>query len=196
MFIVSQAPAAAALTLAAGAATAAFNVIAGEPGAGSQCNLSLPGSNRLNGVPFIVRAAGLLNLPAGTVTTSATPIQFEIAAANTASFAVVTGNTVMSATAVAVFTYASATATSVPFEIELSYVGGGAVMLGKSNFITNDPNGVVGGAATAVATIHSPSSLVWSAEPPVQFAVAAITAASNNFPTGTTLSLTSFVVEA
>ena len=196
MYIQAQAPSAAVITLAAGAATAAFTVIAGEPGAGSQCNLNAPGSNRLVGLPFIVRAAGLLNLPAGTVTTSATPIQFELAAANTASFAVATGNVVASATAIAVFTYSSAAAVSLPWMVELKYVGGGLSILGKSNFITNDPNGVVGGAATEVATIHSPSSINWNAEPPMQFAAAVITAASNNFPAGSTLQLTSLVLEA
>lgn len=194
MYIVSQAPAAANITPSTGAATAAFAVIAGEPGAGTQCNLNAPGSNRLNGQPFYVRAAGLINLPAGTVTTSATPIQFELAAANTASFAVATGNVIASATAIAVFTYASASAVSLPWTIEAEFVGGGS-LLGKSDFITQDPNGVVVGAAAPVATIHSPTSIVWSAEPPVQFAAAIITAAANNLPVGTTVSLTSFIIE-
>jgi hypothetical protein len=197
MYIIAQAPAAAAITVAAGAATSAFTVIAGEPGAGTQCNLNLPGSNKLNGVPFIVRASGFMTLPAGTVTTAATPIQFELAASNTASFAVATGNVVASATAIAVFTYASAAATIVPWTIEVEYVGGGgASLLGKSDFITVDPNGVVGGAATPAATIHSPTSILWSAEPPVQFAAALISAAANNLPVGTTVSLTQFLVEA
>lgn len=197
MYIAAQAPASTAITLPAGAATTAFTVIAGEPGAGTQTNLNLLGSNRLNGVPFVVRAAGRLILPAGTVTSAATPLQFELAAANTASFAVATGNVVASATAMAVFTYASAAQTIVPWEIELKYVGGGsASLLGKSNFIQVDPNGVVSGAATEAATIHSPTALVWSSEPPVQFAAAVITAAANNFPVGTTVSLDSFILEA
>lgn len=196
MYVISQAPSAAPITLAAGAATAVFNVIAGEPGAGSQCNLSLPGSNRMVGQPFIVRASGIVTFPAGTNTTAATPLQFEISASNTASFAVATGNVVASATAIAAFTWASATAQTAPWMIELTYPGGGGgLMLGKSNFLNADPNGVVLGGIAPVATIHSPSSLSWSNEPPVQFSVGVITAAVNLLNSAT-VSLTSFIVEA
>jgi len=196
MYIVAQAPTAAPITVSAGAATSVFNVIAGEPGAGTQCNLNLPGSGRLSGQPFIVRASGLINLPAGTVTTSSTPLQFELAAANTASFAVVTGNVVASATAIAVFSYTSAVPTSLPWYIELQYVGGPTgTLLGKSNFLTSDPNGAVLGAQAPVATIHSPSTINWQSEPPVQFAAAIISAAANNLPVGTTVTLQEFICE-
>jgi len=199
MYVIAQANnTAATMTVATGAATTAFVVAPGLPGAGNQLNLNAPGSNRLTGVPFIVRASGLLTLPAGTVTASATPIQFEMAASNTTSFAVATGNVIFSATAMAIFSYASAAATTVPYMLEATFAGGGggAGLLGKSNFITVDPNGVVGGAATAVATIHSPTAINWTTEPPVQFAIAVITAASNNFPTGTTLTLSTFEIES
>lgn len=196
MYVIAQSQNAAALTLAAGAATAAFVVAAGEPGAGTQLNLNAPGSNRLNGQGFRVRANGLLNLPAGTVTTSATPLAFYMNYSNTASFAAVTANAAVSPTAIAIFTYASTVATSAPFQIELELVGGGNKVPGKANFITSDPNNVIVGAATAVAVLNGPSAVNWQTEPPVQFAVSVLTAASNNFPVGTTLTLNEFVIEA
>lgn len=197
MYVISQSQNAAALTVAAGAVTAAaFVVAAGEPGAGTQLNLNVPGSNRLNGQGFRFRANGLLNLPAGTVTSSATPIQYIVYGSNTTSFAAATGNALFSATAIAVFTYASTVATSAPFQVELELVGGGTKLPGRGNFIASDPNNVILGGIAPSAIAQSPSAINWQTEPPMQFALGVTTAAANNFPVGTTLTLNELVLEA
>src|SRR5258708_35700778 len=100
MYIIAQAPASSTLSFAAVASTVAttavFNVIAGEPGAGSQNNLNLPGSNRLNGQQFVVRASGLVSLGAGTYTATVQPL---VCIAKTASFAAVAAHAAISAAA-------------------------------------------------------------------------------------------------
>lgn len=198
MYIIAQAPAAAPITVSSGAATAAFNVIAGEPGAGTQCNLNMPGSNRLNGQPFTVRAAGNISLAAGTYTSAATPISFVLYAGNTASFAAAVGNGIFSSTAVAIFTQSSAVATSLEWEIEAQVQGDntGAKLMGRGNATTMTPAGAT--VFTAIAGLAVvPSSVVFAAEPPMQFTVGIVTAASNLLNIGTaTANLTSFVLEA
>ena len=197
MYIISQAPAAAPLTLSSGAATATFNVIAGEPGAGTQCNLNLPGSNRLNGQPFTVRASGNIVLAAGTYTAAATPVQIFLNSANTASFAAATGNQLITSTSIAAFTWASAVSGAIDWQLEAHLVGDntGAKVGGYAIGTMNDPNGVPTATAPSVVSANSPSSVNYAAEPPLQFAVSVRTAASNllNSPTA---NLTQFVVEA
>ena len=196
MYIIAQAPAAAPITLSTGAATATFNIIAGEPGAGTQDNLNAPGSNRLNGQPFRVRAAGTIALAAGTYTAAATPIQIFINASNTASFAAASGNQLFSSTSLAAFTWTSAVAGGIDWQVEGLLVGDtsagkvGGLVVGS----VNDPNGVAT-VTSNVASVTSPSSVNFAAEPPLQFAVSIRTAASNllNSPVA---NLTSLVLEA
>lgn len=196
MFIISQAPAAAPVTIAAGAATATFNVIAGEPGAGAQVNLNAHGSNRLNGVPFRVRAAGFIVVAAGTYTTAATPIQVVLNASNTASFAAASGNAIVSNTAVAAYTWTSAVAGSISWQIEAQLQGdnSGAKLGGTGSGWSMNPNGV-SLVTSPVLTAQSPSAVNFATEPPVQFTVSIISAASNLLanPVAT---LSSFVLEA
>ncbi len=196
MYIVSQAPAAAAFTVATGAATQAFNVAAGEPGAGTQCNVPVPGSNRVNGQPFTVRAAGYLALPAGTNTTAATPLQVQLFGSNTASFSIASGNVLCSLTAVAVFTFASAVVGYMPWVIEAEFVGGPGGYLGVANkggLIIN-PNGVNLNTIPVVTTT-SISSFNPLTEPAAQITAGLVTAASNLL-TGAVAYLTSLVLEA
>jgi hypothetical protein len=196
MYVISQAPAASSITLAAGAATATFNVIAGEPGAGTQVNLNAPGSNRLNGQPFRVRAAGSILLAAGTYTAAATPIQIFINASNTASFAAASGNQLFTATSIAAFTWTSAVTGAIDWAVEGLVMGDnqagkvGGLIVGTAN----DPNGVAT-VTSNVASVTSPSSVNFAVEPPLQFAVSIRTAASNllNSPVA---SLTEFQLEA
>lgn len=194
MYVIQQSQNAAAITVASGAATVAFVVAAGEPGAGTQLNLNAPGSNRLNGQGFRVRASGLLNFPAGTVTTAATPIAFALYASNTASFAAASGNILITSAFNAIVTYASTVATSAPFQLETEMVGGG-LATGRANSQITGPNGAYQQAAPA-ANATVPASVNWQTEPPLQFAVAVITAAANNFPVGTTATLNEIVLEA
>ena len=97
----TPAPSAAAVTVATAAGLGVFNVIAGEPGAGTQCNLNVPGSNRLNGQPFVVRAGGIISMSAGTYTATIQPLVF---ASTTAGFTAALGN-VIALTAVTAFAY-------------------------------------------------------------------------------------------
>jgi hypothetical protein len=201
MYVIANAPSAAPITLSSGAATAAFNVIAGEPGAGTQCNLNMPGSNRLNGQPFLVRAAGNVTMPAGTYTTAATPISFALYASNTASFAAATANGIFSTTAVGIFTVTSATPVAIEWEIEAQMHGSNASgrIAGRGTADTWAPSATVIEAITAVGVLASfPSSVVFSAEPPLQFAVGIVTVASNLLGTGgsAVANLTNFELEA
>jgi hypothetical protein len=202
MYIISQAPAAAILTVASGAAQSPFLVAAGEPGAGTQLNLNVPGSNRLNGQPFTVRAAGFMTCGAGTYTSAATPIQFVFWGSNTASFAAATGNALFSTTALAIFSVSSATAVSVPWEIEMeisgdgtsgTLVGVGQGIYGSSvNLVTS--NAQARAALGQLPTVHTVNM---ATEPPLQVAVGVITASSNLLNVGsTTVTLTQFQLEA
>lgn len=198
MYIIQQAPSAAPITVSSGASTVAFSVIAGEPGAGTQDNLNVPGSNKLNGQPFTVRAAGNITLAAGTYTSAATPISFVLYASNTASFAAAVGNGIFSSTAVAIFTQSSAVATSLEWEIEAQCQGDntGAKVMGRGNATTMTPSGVT--AFTAIGGLAVvPSAVNFAAEPPLQFTVGIVTASSNLLNVGTAVAnLTSFVLEA
>lgn len=196
MYIISQAPAAAGVTLAAGAATSTFSVIAGEPGAGTQVNLNAPGSNRLNAQPFRVRAAGNIVVAAGTYTTAATPIQIVLNASNTASFAASSTNSLVSNTAVAAYTWTSAVAGSISWQIEAQLQGdnSGAKLGGTGSGWSMNPNGV-SLVTTPVLTAQSPSSVNFATEPPAQFTVSIITAAANLLASPVA-NLTSFVLEA
>lgn len=195
MFIISQAPNSAVLTATA-AATSAFTVIAGEPGAGNQNNLNASGSNRLNGQPFIVRAAGYVTYPAGTYTAST--IQVALFGSNTASFTAASGNQIASLTALTAVTYSAATAATVPWEIEVQLQGDavskilGGTQQGMEGTSANAPSTFLAIARTAAAnalTTFNPAN-----EPPVQFAAGVVVGGAN--PAGTTATLTSLLLEA
>ena len=196
MYIIAQAAAASAITLAAGAATATFNVIAGEPGAGTQVNLNAPGSNRLNGQPFRVRAAGTIALAAGTYTSAGVPIQIFVNASNTASFAAASGNQLFSSTSLAAFTWTSAVAGGIDWQVEGLLVGDsgagkvGGLVVGS----ITDPNGVAT-VTSNVASVTSPSSVNFATEPPLQFTVSVRTAAANLLASPVA-ALTQFQLEA
>lgn len=196
MYIITQAPAAASFTVNTGAATQAFLVAAGEPGAGTQVNVSAPGSNRLNGQPFVVRAAGYLALPAGTNTAAATPLQVMLFASNTASFSVASGNVICSLTAVVAFTYAAAVTGYLPFNISAQFLGGPGGTLGSYNLggQTTDPNGV-NLVTIPVLSTTGVSSFNPLTEPAVQITVGLKTAAANLL-TNAVANLTSLILEA
>ena len=200
MYIIAQAPAAAVLAIPSGAAYTPFVVAAGEPGAGTQCNLNLPGSNRLNGQAFTVRASGYMTCPAGTYTSAATPIGFGLFAANTASFAAASGNLVFTTVAQGVFTIASATAVQTPWEVEVECVG-----YGTSNTVIGaaqgqhgtSPNLTTSIVDARVAATNIPGTVNFATEPPLQFCAGIQTAATNLLNVATcTAVLTQLVLEA
>ena len=198
MYVISQAPAAANVTFASGASTVAastgvFNVIAGEPGAGSQLSLSAPGSNRLNGQPFRVRAAGFVTFAAGTYTSS---IVNQLYASTTAGFTAAAASAIYSSAAVAV-TVSSATAKVFPWFVETLLEGD------STSGLLNGQNtaGMNNGAQqqiTPVAITNVPTSVNFATEPPLQFAVSiAVGVTSNTYPlNGGSATLTQLQIEA
>lgn len=194
MYVISQAPAAAALTVTNGAATQAFTVIAGEPGAGTQDNLNLAGSNRLNGQPFTVRAAGSVTYPAGTYTAST--IQILLCAANTASFAVATANAVASMTALTAATTAFTAAQVTNWEVEFTGLGiNGGQLAGVFQGFEGTGASATTEIAVARAVATNPITTVnLASEPPAQFAVAVVSGGAQ----GATIvaNLTQLVLEA
>ncbi len=198
MYVIAQAPSAAAFSVATPVAGInAFTVIAGEPGAGTQDNLNLPGSNKLNGQPFTVRAAGFLTLAAGTYTSGATPIQFALYGSNTASFAAASGNLLFSS-ALAAFTWSSATAKTVPWEIEAEIDGDSTsgILIGASQALNSDPNSLRAATARTVLSANLPSSVNFATEPPLQFTVGVVFGTSPNVTGPVTASMTQFQLEA
>lgn len=202
MIVISQAPAAAVVTAAAAASTTTavtgtFNVIAGEPGAGSQLLLSALGTNRLNGQPFRVRAAGYVSMNAGTYTATIQPLLY---ASGSAGFTVSAAAAIVSVAAASI-TVASATAVvGIPWAIEV-YASGDSVsgtIAGIASQIVNNQTLIVTTGATAPLAIGNiPTSLNFSTEPPLQFSCGVTIGTSNNYPLkGATATLTSFQLEA
>lgn len=198
MYVIAQAPGAANAVVPLGVSTAAaalgiYNVIAGEPGAGTQLNLSIPGSNRLNGQPFRVRTAGFVSLAAGTYTTS---VQTLLHASTTAGFTATAANAVFSAAAVAV-TISAATAKVIPWFVE-AIVSGDSTS-GLLNIVNeaNMNNGAQQIIAPAVG-VNLPTAVNFATEPPLQFAASVqIGATANTYPlSAVTASLTQFQIEA
>ena len=227
MRVIAQAYPASAITApltSTAAATTAFSIINGGPNAGTQCNLNVPGSNRIPG-PYTVRATGYFYLPGGTYTSGSAGSTWQVwlCASNTNSFAAATGNALVKASMA--FTVTSAVSVArpfgiVPWEVEAecfagntapvdlaqdgtgNHVGYGAQGYGslntKCNFSLLDPNGVATGAAAPTNGLNAVSNYNSAAEPPCQFAVAIVTAAnsSNGYPAGTSAVLQSLVLEA
>lgn len=200
MYIIAQAPAAAGLTLSTGAATAAFSVIAGEPGAGTQVNLNAPGSNRLNGVPFIVRAGGNVVLAAGTYTSAATPFSVALYGSNTVSFAAAATNGLFTSTAIPIFTVSSAVPVAASWEIEGQFLGDNtfAKLMGRATAQSCTPAGAQTAVDAVAVTKVVPSTVNFAAEPPIQFTVGIVTAAANllSAVSPAVANLTSFLIEA
>jgi hypothetical protein len=201
LITIAQAPAAAPVTAAGAASTTAavtgiFNVIAGEPGAGSQLNLSAPGTNRLNGQPFRIRAAGYCSFASGTYTASIQPLLY---ASTAAGFTASAAAAIVSNAGIVV-TVASASTIGVPWAIE-AYLSGdttSGTLAGISSQIVNNQTLIVTTGATApVAILNIPTSISFATEPPLQFAAAVtIGATSNDFPKSNVVSnLTQFVIE-
>lgn len=199
MQVIAQAPSAANVTVTGAVSTTAvnagiFNVIAGEPGAGSQLLFSAPGTNRLNGQPFRVRAAGYLSIAAGTFTTSVQPLLY---ASTSAGFTASAAAAIYSAAAIAV-TISAATAKVVPWSLE-GYVSGDStsgLLVGSVLGLVN--NGAQQGATAPVAIVNAPTSVNFATEPPLQFAAAvSLGTTANTFPTSTvTSTLSAFQIEA
>jgi hypothetical protein len=194
MVVISQAPAAAPITNAAAATSvtsqaAIFNVIAGEPGAGSQLSLNAPGSNRLNGQPFRVRAAGLIKFSAGTYTATVQPL---IYASTTAGFTAAASNAILSAAAVNVVVSA-AVAKYAPWYgvVDLSGDSSSGTVAGQMQGAVN-ANGT-NTAISLAASTNPPTSVNFASEPPLQFAAGVTIVGGTQ---GSVVSLSQFQLEA
>ena len=197
MQVIAQAPAAANAVVTTAGSLGVFNVIAGEPGAGSQLSLSAPGSNRLNGQPFVVRAGGILNMAAGTYTATVQPLVY---ASTTAGFTAAAGNAIAFSSAAVALTFTSTAAVATPFELELHCIGDSTSGLLQGWFQGQQPTTSVGAAFTSVTT--SPtilgrilSAVNYATEPPVQFAVG-IGCTAGTAAAGSVATLTQFQIEA
>lgn len=206
MQIIAQAVSAAPFTVTGAASTTAasvsyFNVIAGEPGAGSQLSLSLPGSGRMNGQPFKVRTAGYTTLAAGTYTTSVTIL---VGASKTAGFTAAASNSLILTTTTVPVTLSSAAAVSYPWSLDIQLSGDSTSGLVSGTLFGQINNGAaIGFPATAANSTwnqitNGPTAINFSTEPPLQFAVGVqVGTTSNTFPvSNATQTLTNFVIEA
>jgi hypothetical protein len=206
MYVIAQPPSAAAITVTGAASTTAanlstFNVISGEPGAGSQLSLSLPGSNRLNGQPFRVRAAGYSSIAAGTFTTS---ITYMIHASTTAGFTATAANSLLLTTTATAITISAATAKVIPWAAELLISGDtvSGLMSGSGSGQVNNGALTTWPATAANGTwnqlTNALTSINFATEPPMQFAVSVqVGTTSNTFPlSNVTHTLTQLQLEA
>lgn len=208
MYIISQAPAAAATAIStAAASTATFAVAAGEPGAGNIAAVAMPGSNKLNGQPFVVRAAGYFSIT-GTLTlatSGATPVQLVLNSqlATTATVSVANATAMASLTAIAAYTQAAATVAAsapviMPWAISVQFIGGPGSSLQSYNLGGSmaNPNllNLVTVPALGTAALASFNPLT---EPAALFFPSIVIASSANTG-GAVLSanLTSLVLEA
>lgn len=173
MIIISQAPAAASVTAATGGIF--------QASAGGNLVLNAPGSSRLEGRPFLIRTSGYATLAAGTYTSAVSAILYggkTLATPGSANaLFTATSNVVQSATA----------ATSVPWMVEVILEGDSTsgALQGRGTGIVNNVNQ----AAAVIA--QAPTTVVYSAEPPLVFA-AGLTVASN----ASAAVINSFVLES
>lgn len=147
---------------------------------GLQFNLNAPGSGRLEGQQFIVRAAGWIKLPAGTYT--ATVVVNLYGVQGSAAWTAAAGNKLAASTSIS-YTQAGTTVLNVPYLIEVQCEGDstsgqlqglmkdivGNVKDATNNWaiLTNAPTGVnfnVGGAGASAASGQT------TTEPCLQFA--------------------------
>lgn len=173
MVIISQAPAASSVTAATGGVF--------QSSVGGNLLLTAPGSARLEGRSFIIRASGYATLAAGTYTAAVTAILYgakSLAAPGA-------GNAIFSASASVV--QSSPAASSAPWLVEAQLEGDSV-----SGLLQGAGQGIVNNVAAARAAIgQAPTTVNFATEPPVSFA-AGVTVASN----ATAAVIDSFVLEA
>jgi len=190
MYVIAQAASAQPITQAAAALSTTsqalvFNAIAGEPGAGAQLGLNAPGSNRLNGQRFLVRACGGLKLNAGTYTATVQPLLY---ASKTAGFTAAAASAIVSAAAVAI-SVSSAVAVNYLWTAEAAVQGDSASGGVQGNGGSQVNNSLM---AEAVLT-NGPTSVDFSAEPPLQFSAGVTLVGAI---AGSVASLSEFMIES
>lgn len=199
MEIISIAPTAAVYTNTAAAASttsqvAIFNVQSGEPGAGSQLGLNLPGSGKLTGEPFRVLASGLVVLTSGTYTATFQPL---IYASTSAGFTASAAAAIYSPTAVVTVTVATTTTKNAIWNLEIELTGDTTSGLISGVYAGSSNVGVINNVARAIIT-NAPTSVNFNNEPPLQFSAGVTVVGGIGAGTvgGSTLTLQNFVIEA
>jgi hypothetical protein len=184
MVIIAQAGPANTVTAAAGGVFTALGTTA-------QLNLNAPGSNRLNGSAFVLRASGWSTLAAGTYTATVTVTLYGVANTLTSqaiAWTAASGNAIAASSAASV-TQAGTVAVTVPWVIE-AYLSGD----GNSGLLQGIlSRAVVNNAVTTnnTAITHAPTGVAFNSEPPLQFACGAAPSAN-----GTASVLEELVIEA
>lgn len=139
--------------------------------AGNQCQVALPGNSAYEQVPFVVKASGTVQLPAGTYTATVQPLVY----ASTFGFTAAAANAIYSVAA-ASLTITSASASNASWEIE-AHLNGDSVS-GKlvgwqtgSTFVTGTALTPTLITLVASPSSNAPTGLVFtSATPPIAFA--------------------------
>lgn len=212
MILIDQIPAKqiASLTAAAGGIFqfasfgAAASSIAGQgtqPGVQSgNALLSAPGSGRLEGKPFAVRATGYITLKAGTYTTTVTTY---ILGAGPTAMATPTTSQALATYAAAAYSQTTTSTITFPFFISIEDVVGDSTSGTLTGFQYSAGGGVnvVGHAGTIIGNIptglsfSNPGTYTYGApsvtsEPPLQFAVDIVSATSAQISVAKLLSFT------
>lgn len=132
--------------------------------AGNQFNLLAPGSGVLEQVPFRVRAAGWVNIPAGTFTATLVAALYGVAGA--AAWTAASGNKIAASTSLSI-TQAGTVAVVIPFEIDVLCEGDTT-----SGKLQGAMAALVNNISTALVVLtNAPTSVNFQTEPPLQFAV-------------------------
>lgn len=175
MVIISQAPAAASVTAATGGVF--------QSTVGGNLLLTAPGSARLEGRSFTIRASGYVTAAAGTYTSVVSAIVY----GGTTLAAPGSGNAIFTATSATAIVQSGTVAASIPWQVEVVLEGDSV-----SGKLQGRGVGSVNNALQALAAIaQAPTSVNFATEPPLSFA-AGVTVASN----ATAAVLDSFVLEA
>jgi len=135
----------------------------------TQLNLYAPGNSRYEQLPFTVKAAGYVQMGAGTYTATVQPLIYALIGTNTA--AAVAANAIYSAAAISV-TVSSATAKQYTWEAEVNLIGD-SVSGHCGGFIQGryvDFNGTNGFTALAISTNNLTGVIYNTATPPALFA--------------------------
>ena len=196
MSTIVQSPGAAVYTQVAGALSttsqvAIFTTAPGQPGAGGQLAINLPGTARFNGKPFKVIASGITAFGAGTYTASVQPLVY---AATTNGFTAAVTNAIYSSAAVN--TVAGADGTTVKYHkwtAIITMTGWDTSGQTGGTYTGYNTNGASVTAAVALTKIDNPpTSVDFDAEPPLQFSVGVTTVGALSTNASTTHQLTDF----
>lgn len=163
MAVIANGPSVSTIT---GTTGGVFNVIPGEPGAGAQATLNLPGSGKFNGQQFHVKASGLATVTAGTYTATVQPLLY---ASTVAGYTASAAAAIYSAAAISV-TVASASTVKVPWTFDVLIEGDSTSGFVSGFYEGSNYNGAVNLVDLAVIA-NPPTSVNFSTEPPLQFAI-------------------------